>query len=333
MLLLSRYLKLGKRLVVYLFLFSNMLSSQNLIQNGSFENYTSPVNCTGGGGGFDNYTVFPVNHVVDYWYPLNSPDYFSQLCSGPNNDGAPVNIIGYSQAKQGSNYVGEILFQASTETKEYIYQQLSTPLQAGKLYCLSFYVSRVDRVTHAIHSIGAYFSNSAQATGTLGYVNVTPQVVNQNGFITDTTNWTQIQGCFTAVGGEQYVTIGNFNSNVNTDTLFVGSNNPHPGAYKYAYYYIDDITLIDQSTVGVNELGNGNSFEVYPNPSNGLVTVTSRFDFEKIELLSVTGQILLSEKVIAKTRELNLTDLSEGIYFVRVVYPSGLSTVKKVVKQ
>ena len=271
--------------------------------------------------------------MLDNWYSLNSPDYFLQQCSGPNNNGSPANIIGYSQAKHGNNYTGAILFAANYDSKEYMYQQLSVPLQAGKLYCLSFYVSRVDRVTHAIHSIGAYFSNSAQATGTLGYVNVTPQVVNQNGFITDTTNWTQIQGCFTAVGGEQYVTIGNFNSNVNTDTLFVGSNNPNPGAYKYAYYYIDDITLIDQSTVGVKEdVGFLNeAVGVSPNPNNGLVTVTSRFDFEKIELLSVTGQTLLSETVNAKTRELNLIDLSEGIYFVKVSYANGLSTVKKVI--
>jgi hypothetical protein len=81
-------------------------------------------------------------------------------------------------------------------------------------------------------------------------------------------NATQIQGCFAAIGGEQYVIIGNFNSNANTDTIYTGTNNPIPSDPQYAYYYIDDVTLIDQSTVGLDELSNGNSMTVYPNPAN-----------------------------------------------------------------
>ncbi len=309
-------------------------NSQNLIANGSFENYTAPVNCTGGGGGFDNYTAFPVNHVVDNWYSLNSPDYFSQLCSGVNNDGSPVNIFGYSQAKQGSNYTGAILFQANTEMKEYMYQQLTTPLQANKVYCLNFYVSRVDRVTHSIHSIGAYFSNNAMSTGSLGYVAVTPQVVNQSGFITDTIGWTEIQGCFTAVGGEQYITVGNFNSNANTDTLYVGTNNALSGAYKYAYYYIDDFFLYDQSTVGIDELTKENIFEVYPNPNNGMMQLSYSIT-EKAEfiLTDITGRIINSYTLdeTQKSITINEQGLQVGIYFYTVKQSNRLLKQDKIV--
>lgn len=71
-----------------------------------------------------------------------------------------------------------------------------------------------------------------------------------NQAFSDTTQWTQIQGCFTANGGEQYITIGNFNYNVNTDTLYVGTNNPDPNytnpLYDYSYYYIDDVSLLSR---------------------------------------------------------------------------------------
>lgn len=220
-------------IIFILFCFVAKQQAQNLIQNGSFENYTG-ISCIY--GGFDNYNATPIYHILDNWYTLNSCDYYNGICSSPIGFGVPSNVIGYSQSKQGNAYTGAILFCANYETKEYLYQQLSSPLQAGKIYCLSFYVTRADRVTHSIHSIGAYFSNNLQSTYVLGYINATPQVVNQTGFINDTTNWVQIQGCFTANGGEQYITIGNFNSNINTDTLFVGSYDPHPGAYKYAYY-------------------------------------------------------------------------------------------------
>jgi hypothetical protein len=301
--------------------------SQNLIANGSFENYTG-IDCVY--GGFDNYNATPIYHVLDDWYTLNSSDYFSSVCTN-TYAGVPVNLFGESLAKNGSSYVGFILFQANTEMKEYVYQHLITPLQAGKMYCLSFYVSRADGITHAIHSIGAYFSNNVQSTGSLGYVNKTPQIENQNSFVTDTIGWTQIQGCYTAIGGEQYITIGNFNSNANTDTLYVGSNIPTANAYKYAYYFIDDITLIDQSTVGNNELENENNFDIYPNPNNGIFTINSKDIIQKIEVTNIAGQLLVQESTNSKTHQLHLNHIAQGIYFIKVNYANGLSVNKKVI--
>jgi hypothetical protein len=71
--------------------------------------------------------------------------------------------------------------------------------------------------------------------------------------------------------------------------------------------------------------------ELYPNPAQDVLTVTSRFDFEKIELLSITGQILLQEMVNSKKHELQLQNYADGIYFVKVIYGNGLSVSKKVV--
>jgi hypothetical protein len=65
-------------------------------------------------------------------------------------------------------------------------------------------------------------------------------------------------------------------------------------------------------------------------PTNGLVNITSRFDAEKIELLSITGQVLLLEKVNTKQHQLQLHNFAGGIYFVRVTYANGLNTTKKI---
>jgi hypothetical protein len=97
--------------------------------------------------------------------------------------------------------------------------------------------------------------------------------------------------------------------------------------------YTNTIVVTVQPT-GLNELGMTNAdLQILPNPANDLLTVTSRYDFEKIELLSITGQVLVTETVNSKSHPLQLQNFAEGIYFVRVVYPNGLSTVKKVVKQ
>ena len=295
-----------------MFLFENILISQNLIQNESFENYTGAYYCNGsvaGGGGFDNYSTFPFEHKVDNWYTLNSSDYFPIQCAVTSSNGVTYNSFGNISPKTGTVYVGFILFQANTEMKEYIYQQLTAPLIGGKTYCLSFYVSRADRTTHAIHSIGAYFSSSTPTMITSYYISDAPQVINNTGFIIDTVQWTQIQGCFTAIGGEQYITIGNFNSNSNTDTLFVGSTDPDPQAYKYGYYYIDDVNLYDPLTVGMSELNNEKNFTILPNPSHGNFTIKSNVEIRKIEISDVTGQQLLSETTSEKTHHLACVNL------------------------
>ncbi len=95
----------------------------------------------------------------------------------------------------------------------------------------------------------------------------------------------------------------------------------------------------DEITVTVSPVGLAEAelveaaIKLVPNPTSEVLNVTSRFDFEKIELLSITGQVLLSETVNDKTHELQLQNFAEGIYFVRVVYPNGLINTKKLMVQ
>jgi hypothetical protein len=321
---LSRYLITSKQKIVCLLLFNNFLFSQNLIQNGSFENYTN-IDCTY--GGFDNGNS-PYNHVMDNWYGYNSPDYFNTICNlGWFN--VPNNIFGYSFAKLNNAYVGISVFQANNlEYKEYIYQQLLSPLQSGKIYCLNFYVLKADRKEYAIMNIGAYFCSSLPSMVSNGYINANPQVANASGFISDTTQWTQIQGCFAAIGGEQYVIIGNFNSNANTDTIYTGTNNPIPSDPQYAYYYIDDVTLIDQSTVGLDELSNGNSMTVYPNPANEKINFqfSNAEEKRKIELYDAIGNLLIEKDARSNNLSLTTDSLSNGVYFFSISV--GEKTIK-----
>lgn len=282
----------------------------------------------------DYYTLPPYVHILDNWQPLESPDFLRSVCTN-TYIGAPVNVFGYSQAKDGNNYVGLTPFQVQSDLKEYIYQHLSSPLVAGKVYCLSFYVSRADRNQYAVHSIGAYFSVNPQTTGAIGYVNKVPQIVNQTGFLTDTIGWTQVQGCFTAVGGEQYMTIGNFNKNANTDTLFVGTNNPdpnYPGSnLYYSYYFIDDITLIDQTTVGLKDLNN-NRFEIFPNPTTGLLNFSDErysngeYNFKVLDLF---GKEIINGTL---NKEVDITLFDKGVYTLLLYKNKQLVVTKKVMK-
>jgi OOP family OmpA-OmpF porin len=311
--------------------------SQNLITNGSFENYTN-IDCVY--GGFWNATMqYPYPHVLDNWQDMQTADYFNSVCPhtslipGQYGFEVPTNFFGHAQPKEGNAYVGFVFYAKGGYDKEYIYQQLSQPLQSGKVYCLSFYVNMADRCTYAIKNIGALFLNSLPPNLTNGYeINATPQVENQSNAISDTTNWVQIQGCFTANGGEQYMIIGNFTTNFNTDTLNTGANNLVPGREGTSYYYVDDFTLIDQTTVGLNNLSNNNVFEIYPNPNTGQLKFInlqySNGDYD-VKLLDLFGKEVIDE---ALKQELDISSLDKGVYTLLLYKNKQLVVTKKVMK-
>lgn len=216
--------------------------------------------------------------------------------------------------------------------KEYIYQHLNQPLQAGKVYCLSFYVNRSERTEYAVKQIGAYFSSSLSSTVGNMYINANPQVVS-NVFVVDTIQWIEIQGCFTANGGEQYITIGNFNSNTNTDTLNLGTNNPISGWPLTSYYYIDDVTLIDQSTVGVRDMNDElGVMSVYPNPANDVLNIDLGIVKENTEI-KITDLIGRKILVTEYKSQIDISFLEKGIYFISIQQDSKTLGVKNIIKQ
>jgi len=311
--------------------------SQNVIANGSFENRTNN-NCQGDffdyAGGSSNWGA----RILADWDAIQSPDYYDANCPhslipGQYGCEVPANFFGYAQAKDGNTYVGLVVYAKGGYDKEYFYQHLTQPLQSGRVYCLSFYVSMADRCTYAIKNIGALFLNSLPTSLTNGFeINATPQIENQVNVISDTTNWSQIQGCFTANGGEQYMIIGNFTTNFNTDTLNTGVSNLVPGRESTSYYYFDDFTLIDQTTVGIKDTPNNNVFEIYPNPNTGLLKFNDlrycKGDYN-VKMLDIFGKEIINEVL---KEELDISFLDKGVYTLLLYKNKQLVVTKKVMK-
>jgi hypothetical protein len=86
------------------------------------------------------------------------------------------------------------------------------------------------------------------------------------------------------------------------------------------------------ASVGMDEL-NGNNIGIYPNPASTSVTIYSSTTLEKVELLSITGQLILTEKASGNQHRLNLTDIANGVYFVVVHDSAQKITRKKIVVQ
>lgn len=98
--------------------------------------------------------------------------------------------------------------------------------------------------------------------------------------------------------------------------------------------YISDhggiIILEYQSLVGVRPMEVG-TFEVYPNPSTGLVSLNFEESMEReIVILDQVGRNILSERSVASKVQLDISNLPKGLYFIQV--NGALITLGKLVK-
>lgn len=79
-------------------------------------------------------------------------------------------------------------------------------------------------------------------------------------------------------------------------------------------------TLLEDPT-GIRESESGN-ISIYPNPTSGkiMVSINSKYTDRNyiLDLISSTGEILRSEKIVTGVNNLNYSDLSNGIYFLQI---------------
>lgn len=217
--------------------------AQNLVPNSGFESFTS---CPIGFSEFNGY-------VSDWVDPsIASPDYMN-ACANPFPAGVPKNGVGYQQAHGGNAYAGCYLTGGGLYT-EYIQVHLASPLIAGNEYEFKMYVVLHNNSNTATDDIGAYFSVTPPASTGTGYLSGNPvaQITNPFGnVITDTLNWQLISGTYTAVGGEEYLTLGHFKPDA--QTTFVSL--PYGG--QGCYYYFDDVSVDPMQSVAFDASDTG----------------------------------------------------------------------------
>lgn len=201
---------------------------QNEVPNYSFETLSMCPQQFGGPGP----TVAPPWEAPT----IGTPDIFN-VCATSNNVTVPNNFFGTQDPVTGDGYGGFYCKIDGFEYREYLQAPLLNPLDAGTWYYVSFWVSLGENGCGSPY-IGAYLSSTPPTSGGTGPLNFTPQVESNQGYLSDTENWTLISGCFLAAGGESYITIGNFNNDAETPT------DPDCNG-SFSYYYIDDVSIVE----------------------------------------------------------------------------------------
>lgn len=221
---------------------SPILQAQiNLVPNPSFEDTLA---CPSGLGFLSN--------TAENWQEVGLPNHFHTCTTDGDGANVPDNVFGTQMPISGSAYAGFTAYTTGTPNqRDYVTIELTEALQPNTEYCVEFYVSLADFTYFAVENIGAYFSKNAIPNNNglpLGFV---PQIENQSGIISDKNEWTLISGTFTTADSLQWLTIGNFfnNANTNAENLAEGGET---GFTELGYYYIDSISVVALESVSVS---------------------------------------------------------------------------------
>lgn len=222
----------------------------NMVYNPSFEEYSR---CP------QRIDALGVMTSVDAWWQptAGSSDYFN-ACGGRECQ-VPRNKMGFQEARTGVAYCG--IYCSQEHYREYLQTELRQPLQPGRRYRVSFWVSLAEKSPFAVATLGAFLTAERISDTTWDLLvrrEVTdyeeqegafsiatyyiPQVVRDvDSVVAESKDWIEVTGEFVAEGGERFLTIGNFASFNRSNVNRVESGNAIlPGAY----YYIDDVSVV-----------------------------------------------------------------------------------------
>jgi type IX secretion system substrate protein len=239
------------------------LTAQNICLNGNFDNYTtSPYDyaqtCFASGWVSPSGTCFLIPGT-------GSPDYYNTNGSGGANP--PNTWWATVMPHSGGGMEGFVTWYANStpDYREYISRQLSSSMIPGTQYEISCWVTNGVSSLHDVGTdkLGFYFSNSIPVQNLGDPINVTPQV--EMSAIFYSTTWQLITFYYTATAAYDFVTIGNFHDDANTNTTAFG-----PSGYG-CYVFIDDVVIKPATPLPVELV----SFNAYKEEKNIIIEWTT----------------------------------------------------------
>lgn len=274
---------LGLWLGTQCLLAQNTDTTQNLVINGGFETYTSPPNAMG-----------DIKHgIVPHWQANpkeSSPEYFH--AKGRRGFRVPKNKCGYMHAHSGEGYAGVLVRAGAKQMdkrdvyyREHLMTKLKRPMRAKYRYVVSFYVALASYSNYAVANMGVYFNQYPEQIKWDAKYEVQIDTPKER-FFDQPNRWVLVQDTMVAIGGEQYMMIGDFNDYEHRQIKKISHSRKHRHKFNFnrAYYYIDDVSVVELD-----------KFEIQTIPN---ITLTRKHPPNKVELKTNLGKISKGKPVV-----------------------------------
>ena len=91
----------------------------------------------------------------------------------------------------------------------------------------------------------------------------------------------------------------------------------------------EGLVYLDYTVTSVNNIDKENNFIIYPNPASTYVQIESdNLQNKCIEILDITGKVLISSSLRGTKQSVDISDLQNGIYFIMIE-----NQVQKLIKK
>jgi hypothetical protein len=134
-----------------------------------------------------------------------------------------------------------------------------------------------------------------------------------------------------SLDGVNFETIGFVKGNANSNRVnkysFIDDN--HASAF-YRLKQIDFDGKFDYSNI-ISVQGNDLLIDITPNPFNHVIEINSNGHLINVEVVDITGKIVISETINGSKTTLNTASLNNGVYFVRINNGDSVIT-KRLIK-
>ena len=220
---------------IFLWLPAVVMCAQNLVINGSFETKSY---CP------SNFNQQTLNTIAGWWQPTDgTPDYFN-ACS--DKAGVPNNIFGQQAAKDGEAYAGFVTYSVGNKRnyREYLQTKLNRPLVAGEMVCIELYVSAADYCNYVTDGIGILLSEKKVESNLQSELAYVATMSNPRlNMLDEAKEWQLLSDIYTAKGGEEYLTIGNFKTDKELKVIRRTADMNDKGYGTWSYMYVDDVKV------------------------------------------------------------------------------------------
>ncbi len=234
-------------IIVFVILFSCPFSwgQLNLVRNPGFEIYSNCPTTESLLYYASGWNALDSNWTFGGTYPYSAcyASYCNACATSISQVSVPFGQYGFQYPHKGNGMVESRIFDDGSfgyVAYTYLQGRLVQTLVLGQSYCVTFYVVRGNTGDYAVNNIGAYLDGGYIDTTSHCYAPQTeysPQIV-ETAIISDTLNWTKIQGSFVANGTEKFITIGDFFDTAHIAKIHIVSTGT------FAYYLIDDVSVI-----------------------------------------------------------------------------------------
>lgn len=214
-------------------------SQKNLIPNPSFEVFSdTPFNWYYNGQHF--------TEIVKFWSSPTpaSPDAYGPKVPIPEKWAAKG--FGKMDPHTGKKMVGITVYgckKGKPHCREYIQIRLAEPMVIGQEYELSHWIAHLTGSLY-VNNVGILFSKDEVSHVLDVRLEHKPQIYAEDIIEPSRGTWKKLTYKYKADDEYEFITIGNFSPDIETDFLYTQDNQ-----FKYAYYYLDDIKLSKEEPI------------------------------------------------------------------------------------